>query len=123
MKLTARQVDTSKPKDKPYKLSDGGGLYLLVNPNGSRYWRLKYRIAGKEKLLALGVYPDITLAEARQKRADAKRFLLLVVIRDRRSRKRNKRKSRLWQTALSAWLWNGIPIKAHRGQKAMPSIS
>lgn len=73
MKLTARQVDTSKPKDKPYKLSDGGGLYLLVSPNGSRYWRLKYRIAGKEKLLALGVYPDITLAEARQKRADAKK--------------------------------------------------
>ncbi|HDX8329199.1 TPA: tyrosine-type recombinase/integrase [Raoultella ornithinolytica CD1_MRS_4] len=75
MKLTARQVDTSRPKDKPYKLSDGGGLYLLVNPNGSRYWRLKYRIAGKEKLLALGVYPDITLAEARQKRADAKKVL------------------------------------------------
>lgn len=75
MKLTARQVDTSKPKDKPYKLSDGGGLYLLVSPNGSRYWRLKYRIAGKEKLLALGVYPDITLAEARQKRADAKKVL------------------------------------------------
>ena len=75
MKLTARQVDTSKPKDKPYKLSDGGGLYMLVNPNGSRYWRLKYRIAGKEKLLALGVYPDITLAEARQKRADAKKVL------------------------------------------------
>ena len=75
MKLTARQVDTSRPKDKPYKLSDGGGLYLLVNPNGSRYWRLKYRIGGKEKLLALGVYPDITLAEARQKRADAKKVL------------------------------------------------
>lgn len=75
MKLTARQVDTSRPKDKPYKLSDGGGLYLLVNPNGSRYWRLKYRIAGKEKLLALGVYPDITLAVARQKRADAKKVL------------------------------------------------
>lgn len=75
MKLTARQVDTSKPKDKPYKLSDGGGLYLLVNPNGSRYWRLKYRVAGKEKLLALGVYPDVTLAEARQKRADAKKVL------------------------------------------------
>lgn len=75
MKLTARQVDTSKPKDKPYKLSDGGGLYLLVNPNGSRYWRLKYRVAGKEKLLALEVYPDVTLAEARQKRADAKKVL------------------------------------------------
>lgn len=57
MKLNARQVGTAKPEEKPYKLADGGGLYLLVNPNGSRYWRLKYRVAGKEKLLALGVYP------------------------------------------------------------------
>lgn len=73
MKLNARQVDTAKPKDKPYKLADGGGLYLLVNPNGSRYWRLKYRVAGKEKLLALGVYPDVTLADARAKRDEAKR--------------------------------------------------
>ncbi|QTL40656.1 tyrosine-type recombinase/integrase [Xenorhabdus budapestensis] len=75
MKLTARQVDTAKPKEKPYKLADGGGLYLLINPNGSRYWRLKYRIAGKEKLLALGVYPEISLAEARTKRNDARRTL------------------------------------------------
>ncbi|EMM1628084.1 DUF4102 domain-containing protein [Klebsiella pneumoniae] len=75
MKLTARQVETSKAKDKPYKLSDGGGLYLLVNPNGSRYWRLKYRVAGKEKSLALGVYPDVSLADARQKRAGAKKVL------------------------------------------------
>lgn len=75
MKLTARQVDTSKAKDKPYKLSDGGGLYLLVNPNGARYWRLKYRVAGKEKSLALGVYPDVSLADARQKRAEAKKVL------------------------------------------------
>lgn len=57
MKLTARQVETAKPKEKPYKLADGGGLYLLVNPNGKRYWRLKYRSLGKEKLLAIGVYP------------------------------------------------------------------
>lgn len=73
MKLNARQVDTAKPKDKPYKLSDGGGLYLLVNPNGSRYWRLKYRVDGKEKLLALGVYPAVSLAQARGKRDEAKR--------------------------------------------------
>ncbi len=52
MKLNARQVDTAKRKEKPYKLSDGGGLFLLVNTNSSRYWRLKYRIAGKEKLLS-----------------------------------------------------------------------
>lgn len=75
MKLTARQISTAKHQDKPYKLSDGGGMYLLVNPNGSRYWRLKYRYAGKEKLLALGVYPDVTLADARNKRNEAKRVL------------------------------------------------
>ncbi|GME35538.1 MULTISPECIES: integrase arm-type DNA-binding domain-containing protein [unclassified Pantoea] len=75
MKLNARTVDTSKARDKAYKLSDGGGLYLLVNTNGSRYWRLKYRVAGKEKLLALGVYPDVSLADARAKRDEAKRTL------------------------------------------------
>lgn len=75
MKLTARQISTAKPTDKPYKLSDGGGLYLLVNPNGSRYWRMKYRYAGKEKLLSIGVYPDVTLVEARDKRTEAKRVL------------------------------------------------
>jgi hypothetical protein len=53
--LNARQVETAKPKEKPYKMADGGGLYLLVKTNGSRYWRLKYRIDGKEKLLALGI--------------------------------------------------------------------
>jgi len=58
MPLTATQVKQSRSKDKAYKLSDGGGLYLLVNPNGSRYWRYKYRYGGKEKVLALGVYPE-----------------------------------------------------------------
>ncbi|WP_016256262.1 tyrosine-type recombinase/integrase, partial [Yersinia pestis] len=75
MKLNARQVETAKPKDKAYKLADGGGLYLLVNTNGSRYWRLKYRFAGKEKLLALGVYPDVSLAVARVKRDEAKKIV------------------------------------------------
>lgn len=76
MKLTIRQIDTTKPKDKAFKLTDGGGLYLLVNPNNSRYWRLKYRFLGKEKLLAIGVYPDITLAQARSRREEAKKLLL-----------------------------------------------
>ncbi|EFA5354123.1 TPA: tyrosine-type recombinase/integrase [Escherichia coli] len=73
MKLNARQVETAKPKEKPYKMADGGGLYLLVKTNGSRYWRLKYRIDGKEKLLALGVYPDVSLADARAKRDEARK--------------------------------------------------
>ena len=75
MKLTVRQIDTAKPKEKPYKLSDGGGLYLEVTTNGSRYWRLKYRYAGKEKRLAFGVYPEVSLAEAREKREAAKKLL------------------------------------------------
>lgn len=65
-KLSAVDPKNAKPKEKPYKLGDGGGLYLLINPNGSKYWRLKYRYGGKEKNLALGVYPDTTLSKARQ---------------------------------------------------------
>lgn len=76
MKLTVKQIDSSKPKEKDYKLSDGGGLYLLVKTNGGKYWRLKYRIDGKEKLLAIGIYPTVTLADARRKRDDAKRLLV-----------------------------------------------
>lgn len=49
MTLNARQVETAKPRNKAYKLADGGGLYLMVNTNGSKYWRMKYRFAGKEK--------------------------------------------------------------------------
>ncbi|OMQ24576.1 tyrosine-type recombinase/integrase [Serratia oryzae] len=75
MPLNARQVETAKPKDKEYKLTDERGLYLLVKPNGSKYWRLKYRITGKEKKLAIGVYPDISLADARLKRDEARKML------------------------------------------------
>ncbi|MGX1960230.1 tyrosine-type recombinase/integrase [Serratia proteamaculans] len=75
MPLTDVKVRTAKPQDKPYKLTDGGGLYLLVNTNGSRYWRMKYRVMGREKLLSIGVYPDISLAVARQIRDEARRAL------------------------------------------------
>jgi integrase len=70
--LTIREIETAKPKDKPYKLSDGQGLYLEVMPNGAKYWRLKYRIAGKEKRLAFGVYPDVRPGEARDKTKEAR---------------------------------------------------
>ncbi|RZI41529.1 DUF4102 domain-containing protein [Herbaspirillum sp. HC18] len=65
----------AKPKEKPYKLSDAGGLYLEVAPSGGKWWRLKYRIAGKEKRISLGVYPTVSLKEARDKRDDAKKQL------------------------------------------------
>lgn len=68
MPLNDATARTAKPREKPYKLSDEKGMYLLVNPNGSKWWRLKYRFAGKEKLLSLGVYPSVTLRMARAKR-------------------------------------------------------
>lgn len=75
MKLTGSQVANAKAKEKPYKMADGGGLFLLVNPNGSRYWRMKYRWQGREKLLSIGVYPDVSLKLARAKRDEARRNL------------------------------------------------
>lgn len=75
MALTDTAVRNAKPREKAYKLFDGGGLFLLVNPKGSRYWRLKYRYNRKEKLLALGVYPDIGLKEARNRRDEARKQL------------------------------------------------
>lgn len=72
MKLTNTQVKNAKPKAKAYKLTDGEGMYLLVHPNGSKYWRLNYRFQAKQKTLALGVYPLISLAEAREARNEAK---------------------------------------------------
>jgi integrase len=75
MSLTDIQVKTAKPKEKDYKLTDGDGLYLLVTPGGGKRWRLKYRINGKEKLLALGIYPDISLLEARNRRHDARNLV------------------------------------------------
>lgn len=75
MALTDTALRTAKPADRPYKLADGRGLYLLVNPTGSRLWRLKYRVGGREKLLAIGAYPDISLAKARERREEARRTL------------------------------------------------
>jgi len=62
--LTEMKIRTSKPKEKSYFLFDGGGLYLEVHPSGSKRWRYKYRIDGKQGLISLGVYPEISLPEA-----------------------------------------------------------
>lgn len=73
--LTAAACNNAKPKDKPYKLSDEKGLFLQIQPNGSKYWRLNYRFNGKQKTASFGVYPDVTLAEARHKRDSAKKLI------------------------------------------------
>ena len=73
--LTDAKIKAAKPKSTEYKIFDGGGLYVLVTPSGGKLWRLKYRAGGKEKKLTLGSYPEISLAEARQKRDQARALL------------------------------------------------
>lgn len=73
--LTDKAVSLAKPHSKPYKLTDGNGLYLLVNATGSKLWRWKFRAAGKEKLMAMGAYPDVALTQARAVRDAARKQL------------------------------------------------
>jgi integrase len=75
MPLTDTAIRTSKPKPTQYKLHDVNGLFLLVTPPGGKLWRLKYRFQGKEKLISLGSYPEVTLAEVRRKRDEARKAL------------------------------------------------
>jgi integrase len=75
MVLTSLAVEKAKPKEKPYKLSDGDGLHLLVQTNGNKLWRFRYRFGAKENMLAFGSFPEVSLAAARTKRQDARRLL------------------------------------------------
>jgi len=75
MKLTDTAIRKAKPADKPYRLFDGRGLYVEIPPAGNKRWRFKYRFEGKERLLALGTYPDVSLAMARERHAAARKLL------------------------------------------------
>jgi integrase len=75
MPLTDKAIRNSKPGDRPIKLFDGGGLFLMVAPSGGKWWRLKYRFAGKEKLISLGTYPEVSLKEARDRQNSARKQL------------------------------------------------
>jgi hypothetical protein len=73
MKLSDKTCKAAKPKEKQYKLFDGGGLFLLIRTNGSKLWQMKYRFYNKEKTLSFGAYPIVTLADAKQAREEAKK--------------------------------------------------
>jgi len=109
MALNIPQIKNAKPTAKSYKLADGGGLYLLIHTNGSKYWRLKYRFGGKEKTLALGVYPDVSLADAREQRQEAKKHLRNFVdpSEDRKQRKQAtvSKTVNSFETVAKEW-WN-----------------
>ncbi|MFP1131108.1 Arm DNA-binding domain-containing protein [Asticcacaulis sp. W401b] len=75
MALTDSAIRSARPKAKPYKLSDGEGMFLLVTTSGGKLWRLKYRFSGQERLLAIGQYPVVGLKEARKRRDEARELL------------------------------------------------
>ena len=105
MPLTAIQVKEAKPSDKDYKLSDSGGMYLLVKINGKKYWRLDYRFAQKRKTLSIGVYPQISLKEARECRHEAKKLLSEGVDpnQDKKERKRQNAVPTFEEIAIRWW--------------------
>ncbi|MEQ9855410.1 MULTISPECIES: tyrosine-type recombinase/integrase [Enterobacterales] len=86
MALTDTKVRSAKPEEKEYSLVDGDGMFLLIHPNGSKYWRFRFRFGGKQHLMAFGVYPETSLADARQKREEARRLVAAGV--DPREHKR-----------------------------------
>jgi integrase len=94
MALTDVAIRNAKPRPKPYKLGDALGLFLLVQPTGGKLWRMKYRVDGREKKLGIGTYPDISLADARKRRDDA-RELLATGKDPSREKQREKTRARL----------------------------
>ncbi|MGE3999013.1 MAG: tyrosine-type recombinase/integrase [Planctomycetaceae bacterium] len=106
--LSDAKVRNAKPKSKPYKIADGEGLFLLVTPSGGKYWRLKYFFAGKEKLLALGVYPEVNLADARDRRAQARKALAAgndpAAVKKEAKRQETIKQSNSFEAVAREWL-------------------
>ncbi|MBV8342485.1 MAG: DUF4102 domain-containing protein, partial [Gammaproteobacteria bacterium] len=104
---------TAKPQEKPYKLFDGGGLYLLITPEGGRYWRLKYRFGGRERGLGLGVYIDAATGEVRvplvlaRKRREEARQLLAEGI-DPSAQRQSEKVKKLFTFEAVAREWFGL---------------
>ncbi|HDK1041487.1 TPA: tyrosine-type recombinase/integrase [Escherichia coli] len=105
MSLTDAKIRTLKPSDKPFKVSDSHGLYLLVKPGGSRHWYLKYRISGKESRIALGAYPAISLSDARQQREGIRKMLALNInpVQQRAAERGSRTLEKVFKNVALAW--------------------
>ncbi|MBF5089835.1 DUF4102 domain-containing protein [Novosphingobium sp. NBM11] len=118
MALTDVAIRNAKPREKPYKLGDSLGLFLLVQPSGGKLWRLKYRVDGKEKKLAIGSYPEVGLADARRRRDEA-RELLSIGKDPSREKKRSKVRAQVQaETTFSAIAAEYCEKRRRDGQKA-----
>jgi len=121
--LTDMAARSAKPGLKPFKLTVGGGLYLLVKPNGSRWWRFKYRIDGREKGLSLGVYPEVPLSLARERREEARRLVASGVDpSDKRKAERNARSDTLEAIAREWLAMQAKPDKKNKRAALAPAI-
>lgn len=105
MSLTNAKIRTLKPSDKPFKVSDSHGLYLLVKPGGSRHWYLKYRINGKESRIALGAYPAVSLSDARQQREGVRKMLALNInpVQQRAAERGSRTPDKVFKNVALAW--------------------
>uniref|UniRef100_UPI00313E0B22 tyrosine-type recombinase/integrase n=1 Tax=Pseudoduganella sp. OTU4001 TaxID=3043854 RepID=UPI00313E0B22 len=120
--LTDILVKSAKPREKPYKLFDGDGMYLDVSPIGSRIWRFKFRQAnGKENTLTFGPYPEITLQDAREKRLAARRLLLQGIDpakhRDEAKRLAKDKACNTFEKIAREWHANKVPTWSERTAK------
>lgn len=104
MSLTDTALKAAKPREKPYKLFDERGLYLLVEPRGGRWWRFKYRIDGREKLISLGSYPDVPLAKARNRRDEARSQLADGVDPSAKRQSERAARSNTFEALAREWL-------------------
>ena len=122
MPLTDASIRAAKPAEKARKLFDGEGLYLEVAPSGGKWWRLKYRHAGREKRLSLGTYPDVSLLEARRRRDDAKRVLASgadpSLERKREKMATNAANGNTFESVARAWheSWSATRSEKHAAQ-------
>lgn len=120
MALTDTAIRNLKPKDKPYKIADAGGLHLLVTPEGAKLWRLSYRFLGKQKTIAFGSYPVVTLAHAREQRDGAKRLLAEGTdpSEQRKADKRAAAAAQCFQEVAGEW----FAAKMEREGKSPPTL-
>jgi integrase len=123
MALTETKIRASKATEKPVKLFDGGGLYLLVNPGGTRWWRLKYRLAGRERGLSLGVYPDVTLKTARERRDEARRMLANGIDPSLHRRMAKGAREHTFESVAKEWLSLQEKPPAHSKHSALTSVT
>lgn len=125
--LTDVVIKQAKTRDKAYKLFDGGGMYLLIHPNGSKYWRCKFRLGGKEKLLSLSVYPEVSLTQARAARDAARKLIANGIDPIEHDRRKEIERQRLAANSLEAndkrSLWEKIKYAADNAWSATKRIA